>query len=472
MAKNKIYKNYIYNLIYQLLILVLPLVTSSLLTRKLGAENLGIYSYVSSVISIISTFGLLGLYNYGTREVAYCNNNNLLLNKLYSEIFIIRVLLVALITIPYVAVVSFTEYKIYFYIEIIYLIGYFLDPSWVFVGKEDMGKTVLKNVFAKLFSFIGILIFVNSNDDLWIYFLLIALSIFIGNLTLYIGIKKHVHFSKPSLKSIRYHLIGSFKLFVPQIATLLYLQIDKIMLKFIAGASSVAIYEYSEKIINMPLAIITVFGTVMLPRLSSEFASKNQNDFDKHISTSVAVQSLLAFPMMFGLFAISSDFIPWFYSNEFADCSLCIKILCPLILGNTLINIFSAQYLTATNQTKIMTLSYSLTLLFNVIVNIFFIYKFSYYGAAITTVLSSFICALIQFCCISKSYPIHSFFKSSIKYFLNGIVMFIIVLILSCYLPSKWYSTIFEFGIGVIVYLIGLLVIKDKTIINFIHDNK
>ena len=44
MANKSIVKNYLYNLIYQILILILPLVTASYLARVLGATGNGIYS--------------------------------------------------------------------------------------------------------------------------------------------------------------------------------------------------------------------------------------------------------------------------------------------------------------------------------------------------------------------------------------------------------------------------------------------
>ena len=42
MAKKSITKNYIYNLAYQILIILLPIITAPYLSRVLGAENIGI----------------------------------------------------------------------------------------------------------------------------------------------------------------------------------------------------------------------------------------------------------------------------------------------------------------------------------------------------------------------------------------------------------------------------------------------
>ena len=64
-------KNYLYNAAYQLLVLLCPIVTAPYLSRVLGAENLGIYSYISASGNIVITLSQLGLYAYGSRQIAY-----------------------------------------------------------------------------------------------------------------------------------------------------------------------------------------------------------------------------------------------------------------------------------------------------------------------------------------------------------------------------------------------------------------
>ena len=69
--KNKsITKNYIYNLTYQVLVLILPLFTTPYISRILGAENIGIYSYTLSITTYFILFGSLGISMYAQREIA------------------------------------------------------------------------------------------------------------------------------------------------------------------------------------------------------------------------------------------------------------------------------------------------------------------------------------------------------------------------------------------------------------------
>ena len=60
MSKKSIIKNYIYNAGYQLLLLVVPLVTTPYISRVLGPEGIGVYSYTTSIASYFVIFAVLG----------------------------------------------------------------------------------------------------------------------------------------------------------------------------------------------------------------------------------------------------------------------------------------------------------------------------------------------------------------------------------------------------------------------------
>ena len=79
----KMAKNYFYNAAYQILAIVAPIITAPYLARVLGADNLGIYSYVNSSGNIITTISLLGIYAYGNRQTAYVRDNMEQLNRTF-----------------------------------------------------------------------------------------------------------------------------------------------------------------------------------------------------------------------------------------------------------------------------------------------------------------------------------------------------------------------------------------------------
>ena len=64
--------NFIYSTIYQMLAIITPLITSPYVSRVLGSEGVGAYSYTYSIASMFALFGMLGVNNYGNRTIASC----------------------------------------------------------------------------------------------------------------------------------------------------------------------------------------------------------------------------------------------------------------------------------------------------------------------------------------------------------------------------------------------------------------
>ena len=56
MQKASVKKNYIYNVMYQIMALLTPLITTPYISRVLGAEGIGIYSFTGNVNAYFTFF--------------------------------------------------------------------------------------------------------------------------------------------------------------------------------------------------------------------------------------------------------------------------------------------------------------------------------------------------------------------------------------------------------------------------------
>ena len=86
MNEKSIKKNYIYNMIYQILIIILPIITTPYLSRILGADGVGTYGYTLSVMTYFILFGSFGITIYGQREIAYIQNDKEERSKIFYEL--------------------------------------------------------------------------------------------------------------------------------------------------------------------------------------------------------------------------------------------------------------------------------------------------------------------------------------------------------------------------------------------------
>ena len=222
--------------------------------------------------------------------------------------------------------------------------GSVLDKLVLYVKEHHMDNVTFipyqDNAFIKIASVILIFTFVKSTSDLWKYIFLMAASTLIANFTLLIQCKKYIKKLKLCILQWKIILKDSIMLFLPQVAVLLYLQVDKIMLKELTlEASQVAFYDQAEKIVTIPLTIIKILSTVIMPKIANSYAKDNKDEINRVIMNVAKYSLFAAVPMMFGIASVARGLIPWYLGNDFLPVGTAIKILAPIVVLNSLIGI-------------------------------------------------------------------------------------------------------------------------------------
>ena len=319
MKQKSISKNYLYNLFYQILVIVMPLITTPYLSRVLGAEAIGIYSYTLSIATYFILFGTLGISLYGQREIAYVQEDDKKRSITFWEILFLKIITMTIsIFIFWVTYGMYGQYKIYYRILVIELISQCIDISWFFQGIEEFKKTVIRNSIVKLIFAICIFMFVKSPNDLIKYIVIIAGANLFGNMSLWMYIPKYIQ--KVAIKDLHVfkHLKPTILLFIPQIAVQIYTVLDRTMLGIIIeDKSEVGFYEQAQKVVKLLLTLITSLGTVMVPRMASTFAKGDKEQLKKYMYSSFSFVFFLAFPIMAGLILISGEFVPIFFGQVY-----------------------------------------------------------------------------------------------------------------------------------------------------------
>lgn len=466
MEKKSIVKNYIYNLIYQMLTIVLPLVTTPYLSRVLGAGPIGIYGYTLSIVTYFILFGSLGIAMYGQREIAYVQEKKEEQSKTFWEIVIFRVITmtVALI-IFYLTFCLKGEYSLYYKILILELVANAIDISWYFQGVEDFGKTVVRNIIVKSLSLVCIFIFIKSPEDLWKYFLIYTVANVFGNLTMWMYIPEIL--PKVRLKDLNLikHIKPTLALFVPQIATQIYVVLDKTMVGNITGnMSEVGYYEQAQKIVKALMLVVTALGTVMSSRIANTYATKSYEEVKEYLRKSFKIVWFLGMPIMLGLIAITPNMVPWFYGEGFEAVIPLLIATSPIILAIGLNNVTGVQYLIQTGKQNIFTISVTVGAVINVIFNFVLIKIIGTVGASISSVFAEVIILFVQLYYLKEEITIKDVIEDSFKYIISGIIMAIIVYGISLKMNIGIISTLIQIIIGGIIYVLVLIILKDELI--------
>lgn len=461
-------KNYVYNLIYQIVAIIIPIITIPYISRVLGAENIGIYGYTLSISAYFILFGSIGVALYGQREIAYVQNNKEKYSQRFWEIFLLRIvsMTISIILFYIVFVRNALDYNMYYKILLLELLGNMIDISWFFQGLEEFRKTVSRNLIVKTISLICIFLFVKTKNDLSVYFIIYVLSILIGNLSLWLYMPKFI--KKVDFKSlnIKRHLKPTIVLFIPQIAIQVYTVLDRTMIGIlIPNKEEVGFYTQGEKIIKLLQTIVGAMGIVMLPRIANKYSNKDKKAIKIYLNKSFNLTFLLAFPFIFGLLLVSKCFVPIFFGPGYDKVSIIMKVICPIILFVGVSGTIGYQYLLPTKKQKEYTISVLIGAGINFIINLLLIPRYGAIGAAIGTVIAEFSVAAYQIIKTKEFFDYREIYINNIKYFFGSIIMFII-----CYIVNIDFhlvgmkQLVIDVCLGIGVYFMFLLIIKDKLL--------
>ena len=442
----KVIKNYLYNLSYQILTIILPIITVPYVTRIFTSEDLGNYGFYNSIVSYFSLFAMLGIGIYGTKQIAAARNVsstfwNIYAIQLTAGILALFVYVITLVSIP----------KMSGMVPIILgivLLTKMIDISWLFTGKEDFKKITLRNTMVKVAGVISIFTFIKSSEDLYLYIFLIVIFDFLGQFVMWIPAKKFIKRPSFDTKIIKKNLHPIVLLFLPQVAISLYVVLDRTLLGLLGSYSDVGIYEQGQKLTSILLTVVSSLGAVMLPRVANLLSERKEKEAQNMVRFSFILYNLIIFPMIFGLIAINEVFVKLFLGQNFQDVKYVLYIIVFNIMFIGWTNILGYQVLVVRNKNKEFMLSTTIPAIVSVAVNITVIPFFGYIGASITSVVVEFLVFAIQWYysrnIINKNLL---FNKDLAKIICSSLVMFGVVMLCKIMLG-------FDGIVGLVIYLV------------------
>ena len=390
----KVIKNYLYNLSYQILTIILPIITVPYVTRIFTSEALGNYIFYNSIVSYFSLFAMLGICVYGTKQIAAASD----VSSTFWNIYAIQ-LIASILAIAVYLIVAFSIPQMSGVIPLIVGITLFanmMDISWLFSGKEDFKKITIRNIVVRLIGVISIFTFVKSSDDLYLYVFLIVIFDFLGQFVMWVPAKKFIKRPSFNAKVIKKNLHPIVLLFLPQVAISLYVVLDRTLLGLLGSYSDVGIYEQGQKLISILLKVVSSLGVVMLPRVANLLSERRDKEAQNMVKFSFILYNLIIFPMIFGLIAVNEVFVKLFLGQNFQDVKYVLYVIVFNIMFVGWTNILGYQVLVVRNKNKEFMLSTTIPAFVSVAVNIAVIPFFGYIGASITSVVVEILVFAIQ----------------------------------------------------------------------------
>lgn len=469
MAKS-IKKNYLYNLAFQILAIILPIITAPYLARVLGVEGVGTSAYTLSIVAYFILIANLGIASFGQREIAMYQDDKKKYSKIFWNLMAFRMVAGVVTTIAYLVLILLANrYQVIYGILIINLLANIFDISWFYQGLEEYKFISIRNILVKLLFTISIFVFVKTPDDLNLYMLLNGLSLAISTFALWTRLHKDIN--KPDFKSIKpfKYFKDTLIYFLPQVATTIYTVLDRTMLGLMTdGQVENGYYEQSYKIIQVALAVVTSLNLVMAPRIAFLYKKNNIQEIKERLRKSMRFVGLLAVPITFGIAAIASSLVPWFFGEGYEKVSDLLPIFAPIVLIIAFSNCLGGQCLTPCGMRLQSAIALWVGAVLNLVCNLLLIPKMGSFGATIGSLVAEGTITVLYFWLSKKYVSVKHTFADYIKYVIAGAIMYFAVVIVKGFFPPTILYTAIEAAIGCVVYGLILIILQDKMVLEYL----
>ncbi len=465
--RHSVKSNYLYNLLYQILVIILPLITTPYVSRVLNPTGIGTINYTSSVVSVVVLICSLGSGLYAQKEIAFSGNNILRRSEIFWSILKIRIASTLIVSVFYTLILVFsTAYRTIFMIQYITIFANVVDVVWLFQGMEDFRKTSMRNIIIKIICVLLIFLFVKTEDDVSIYVWINAASTLASSLVLWAYIPKLIIPLRGSWNKVKRHIYPTITLFIPMIAIYVYTYVDKIVLGLLSTEDQVGFYSSAERIVKLPMTVITSLGSVMLPRIASLIKDSMWDKVRTDMRNSIHFVFFIGFPMTAGIAAIAEFFVPWFFGPGYEECILLMRELSVIIIIIGLSSVTGQVALVPLNKQKIYTVSILVGAFTNFFINMMLIPILGAQGAVIGTIAAESVVGIIQWIAVFKGIDLklRDVLHDNIKPFLGAAIMLILLVLVRPMFQATVPYTILYGVLGGGIYSGFMLLLKDSMV--------
>ena len=225
------------------------------------------------------------------------------------------------------------------------------------------------------------------------------------------------------------------------------------MLGILSTYEQTGFYYNADKVVNIPLAILSGIGTVLLPRMSALTQEKNYKAADNLFIQTISGIAALSIAMGLGIASVAKDFVPLFFGQGYEPCILLIYLFAPVFIIKSFSHISSTQFLIPRHQEKNLTAAICMGAVANLICNVVLIPTFGALGATIGTLMAELIACIWQFKFIIPVLSLNRVFCQAIAYLCIGGIMFGGATLVHAERQSPIFAITLKIIVGSVIYL-------------------
>lgn len=474
MEKKSLGVNFIFNMLKTLMGVVFPLITFPYATRVLGPEYLGKIDYAQANVTYFTLIAAFGITSYAVREGARIRDDKEKMNGFVGEILAINLVTVGIAYGLFFLALLIPKFEAYKGIMLVFSSTIILTAfgmEWVFNIYEDYKYITIRSFLFQVISIVVLFTCVKSYKDYLIYVLVLITSSVGSNVMNLIRAKKYIRFNIKFSKNLGYHIKPMFMIFIMNLASSIYLIMDRSMLGSITGDDiEVGLYATANKIIAVLVSIFTALRMVMTPRVS--YHMKDDEKKAEELNTLTGkLMIMFGIPAAVGLFCLSDRVIVLFAGAEYIGAALTLRILLVDLVIAVLNGFLVNQLFIVHRRDKWASTVVVVGAVVNLIMNAITIPFYGKEGAAVSTCIAEFSIFVVACVLASKIFDLKSFIPQIIQSVLACIPMMGLFVWFAGMNISDLWIIIATIVTGAFSYFVLLFLLKNELVkmgINFV----
>jgi O-antigen/teichoic acid export membrane protein len=386
-------------LVLDILSKAVPLVVFPYMVRALGPTSYGKIGFATAVAGFFGLVASPGFSTYALREAAKDESRVHFLVKhvlgariAFAVVSYGLLIAFALTLAPH----DFTTRLLIILSGLVFLISS-VDAQWVFTARSRMWMVTLRGTFGQLIYGGLILALIRRPSDAWVVPAAGVLSLLAGTFLIWLAARREYRIPWPVISPNVWRgflpicLIMGFA----SMMSLIYDQIDTVMLRYMRSEKEVGLYVAGYSMMTIAMSFAAILGQVFFPLLS-ETSGRDQESEQRYLGWLGQASVGLALPIATGGFILAGPLTRFVLGTQYAGTATLFRWLMLTVVAGPLASYFGAQLIPIAREKKYL-VAVAAGAVANVVLNLFLIPRYGAIAAAFTTAISQAIVAFMNY---------------------------------------------------------------------------
>lgn len=462
--------NMVLNIIKSVMGVLFPLITFPYISRLLGVENIGRFTFAQSVVSYFVLLAGLGVSTYAIREAPVIRDDQEKMSRFSSEVFSINLvatvfsyllMLVLLVIVP-----KFNDYSILILILSLQIIFKTIGLEWIFSVYEDFLFTTVRSILFQVISLAVLFLFVRQPGDLYLYTAIVVLTSAGAEIVNCVYVRRYCHISFKWHQNLKKHMRPILTLFAMAAAVMIYVSIDITMLGFLCDDFTVGIYSVSVKVYTVLKTVASAALIVFIPRISLHIERRQTEQVNAVASEAHNTMVTILLPVAVGVFVLREEAIAFLAGAEYSEAVMSLAILCGSLVFCLLAGYWSQVILIPFREEKSVLIATIISAIANLVLNLLLIPLWQEKAAALTTLLSEMIAFIYCYTCAKDKIQLNQAKETLLKVIIGCSAIVVIDYLVSLLSLSMILRTIIVISCSMITYFGIEVILKNDAVIS------